>query len=156
MNGEVKKEMDGTHEMPPLVLEENRIYLGSLPTAPTPYTVVASNKDWHQTAQLLVDCWQENGRFYIKTIEYKATSNGRESGNVWLGQSTYTSGRPTPLWNAEVLKAGKQDDKWHSLVESNDVPISGDEMEFYFHYVYDRGMGGDPTLWGSAWFKKPF
>jgi hypothetical protein len=106
--------------------------------------VSARNDYW---AELKVRyTWNANGTlFSVTVLQYRAGSNGRNSGNVEMG--LISKGR---VDYKEITGSAKQDGQWHDLPYSLSVEGDAKVAHINFHYIYDRDDVKDIELWGNA------
>ena len=94
----------------------------------------------------IVATWAHDGRAVtFDTIQYWASNNGRNKGNLSLHAGGVTEWNPT--WN----DIGIQDGRWHKHEYSGRVQVNNDQSSMSWYWRYDQSFG-DVTLLGNHVF----
>lgn len=94
----------------------------------------------------IVATWDHDGRAVtFSTIQYWASNNGRNKGNLSLHAGGTTDWNPT--WD----DIGIQDGKWHKHEYFGRVQVNNDRSSMSWYWRYDQ-VAGDVTLLGNHVF----
>ncbi|WP_433860790.1 hypothetical protein [Pseudomonas thivervalensis] len=91
--------------------------------------------------------WSANGQlFTVKTLRFRASSNGRSEGNIKL--KLVSAGAGDTDWD-ELTKYATQDGEWHSFVNTRSVTGNVKDAVIHFNFIYDRKGVGDVNMTGQ-------
>ncbi|WP_431481377.1 hypothetical protein [Pseudomonas thivervalensis] len=107
--------------------------------------IIRAAKDGYWADLEVEYTWSANGLlFTVKTLQFRASSNGRTSGNIKLG---LVSADDTG-WD-ELTKRATQDGKWHSFVNTRSVAGDAKDAVIHFNFIYDRDNVKDVNMTGQ-------
>lgn len=111
-------------------------------------TIRATESGHSEWADLEVEyTWSTDGRsLSVKTLRYRAQSNGRNEGNIKLKLVS----KGDTGWDQLLNDGAIQDGQWHSFIHTRSVEGDIKGAFIHFNFIYDRKNVGDLNMTGDV------